>query len=223
MPPEKTDDEKTAEAKAAEAKEAEEAKAKEVAEKAEADKPLGADGKPFDPERAQRAIGAAREAERKAKSEAKELREAKAELDKLKEKDLSESDRLKKKVEELEGKVTTADGELKEARLLREIARSKTKTVDPDAALTFLKGRVEYEDGKPQGVEDALKALLEEKPYLKGKPSAPSVDGGSGGEEAKTSLTAEQAQMAQMFGMKPEEYAAWTNKTDIPPVSQTKE
>ncbi|MDP3937557.1 MAG: hypothetical protein Q8R92_05400 [Deltaproteobacteria bacterium] len=214
MPPEKTDTEKAEVAKAAEA---------DVVEKTPEKKEPDPADKEFDKDRALATIRTQREAENKLKAEVRELRDVKAEFDKIKEKDLSEKERLEKRVSEMEGKVTAADDELKEARLLRAVTRAKVSVVDSDAAVTFLKDRIEYEGGKPKGVEDALKALLEEKPYLKGKPSAPSVDGGSGGEQARASLTAEQAQMAQMFGMKPEEYAAWTNKSDIPDVSKPKE
>lgn len=167
----------------------------------------------FDKDRALATIRAQRDSENKLKAEVKELREAKAKLDKIEADQLSEKERLEKQVSDLEGKVGTADVELREARLLRAVISSKVKVADADVAATLLKDRIEYEDGKPQNVDDALTALLEEKPILKGKLPAPSVDGGEGGGAAeRPNLTAEQAQMAQMFGLKPEEYAAWSNK-----------
>lgn len=47
-------------------------------------------------------------------------------------------------------------------------AASKLGIVDPEVALALIQGGIEYDDnGKPQGVEQALSSLLESKPYLR--------------------------------------------------------
>lgn len=210
--PEKTEAELAEETKAAEAKKAEEEAA------AKADEPIGADGKPFDPERAQRAIEKAREAEKKAKAEAKELREAKAELDKLKEKDLSEQEKLSKRAEEAEKKAGDADAKLRRANLIAALSDPSLGIVNARAAAKLIEG-IEYDDeGEPTNLgsldaEDSLVAkFLGENDYLRGKatkPKPPSTDGHEGDDKKPPELTAEELEVAKQSGMTPEEYAAF--------------
>jgi len=203
---------------AAETKPKEPEKEPEATPEAKPEPPKGADGTTFDPERAQRALEAAREAEKKAKAEAKENREAKAELDKLKERDLSEQEKLAKQAKEALEKAEAADGKLRKANLIAALTNPEFGIVNARAAAKLIEG-VEYDDegeptnlGKPDDEESLVAKFLAENEFLRGKaakPKAPSLDGGEGGNEKPPELTADELEMARLSGMSPEEYAVY--------------
>lgn len=212
MPDEKTDAEKAAEAKAAEEKKA----ADEAAAKAaEADPPKGKDGTPFDPDRAQRALDAAREAERKAKADAKEAREKAKKYDELTEAQKSELEKAQDRAEKAEAKAESADAKLKRANLIAALADPKHGIVNARAAAKLIEG-VEFDEegeptnlGSPDDEDSLLGKFLSENDYLKGtpaKPKAPSTDAREGGDEKPPSLTAAELEAAKASGMTPEEY-----------------
>jgi cobalamin biosynthesis protein CobT len=98
---------------------------------------------------------------------AKELDEA-VEAQRLAE--MSEVERLReelaKATELLDAERTTA----RETRLSAEIQSAATKlgAVDPDAVERLLdRDQLVSEDGTPEGVDDAVRSLLDEKPYLR--------------------------------------------------------
>jgi len=65
------------------------------------------------------------------------------------------------------------------------------------------------DDGKVQGVQEALKALAESSNYLLGKAAAPNINAQAGGGQRKTpvKLTPDEAAAAEVFKMTPEAYA----------------
>jgi len=218
VPDEKTDAEKEAEAKAAEAKKAEEEAA---AKEAEAGKtPTGKDGTPFDPERAQRALDAARDAERKAKAEAKEAKEKAKKFDELTEAQKSDLDKAVDRAEAAEKKAETADSKLKRANLIAALADLKFGIVNARAAAKLIED-VEFDDegeptnlGSPDEDNSLIGKFLSENEYLRGtppKPKAPSVDGkeGTGGDDKPPELTAAELDAAKAADMTPEEYAIY--------------
>jgi hypothetical protein len=69
------------------------------------------------------------------------------------------------------------------------------------------------DDGAVTGVPEAVKALVQAKPYLIGRRTAPALDAGagSGGRttgDKQTRLTDEELAMAKRMGLTPEQYAA---------------
>jgi hypothetical protein len=83
---------------------------------------------------------------------------------------LSDQERLQKRVAELEGQSQAAAKAAQEKVLRYEVQlqAARLNIVDPDAAAKLLDmSQVSYDaDGQPQGVEAALAALIDAKPYL---------------------------------------------------------
>jgi len=117
---------------------------------------------------------------RKLRSEAAEYRRRLRELEQAvkqhEEAKLSETERLQKRLAELEREQATWQRERQERTLKYEtmLAASKLGIVDPEAAWRLLDiSKLEFdEDGTPQKIEQALKDLLKAKPYLAGQPPA---------------------------------------------------
>lgn len=83
---------------------------------------------------------------------------------------LSDQERLQKRVAELEGQ-SQAAAKAAQDKILRyevQLQAARLNIVDPDAAAKLLDmSQVSYDaDGQPQGVEAALAALIDAKPYL---------------------------------------------------------
>lgn len=215
--PEKTDAEKEAEAKAEADKKAEEEAA---AKAAETDPPKGKDGTPFDPDRAQRAIDAARAAETKAKAEAKEAKDKAKKFDELTEAQKSDLEKAQDRAEKAEEKANKADSKLKRANLIAALTDPKNGIVNARAAAKLIEG-VEFDDegepanlGSPEDEDSLLAKFLTENEYLRGtpaKPKPPNLDGkeGTGAEEPEPELNAEELAAAKAADMTPEEYAAY--------------
>jgi hypothetical protein len=168
-----------------------------------ADKPLGKDGKEFDPDRAQHTIETLRaeSAERD-----KALKTVQAELKKHEDAQLSESERLAKTAQEKEREAADLATQLQEVRLerafYRATATAELHCADPSLALLALdRSKIKYdESGEPTNIEDELGALLESKPILKGepgKPTAPSLDAGAAARQAGPTPKLTDAQLEQ--------------------------
>lgn len=112
--------------------------------------------------------------------------------------------------------LTAADQRLIKAEF-RAIARELNVRVDAlDDALKLadLSAAKVDDDGNPQGVEDAVKELIEAKPFLieQGTPKPREIGGPSGGQDrpdkTKEQLLSEAAEKARISG-KPEDFAAF--------------
>lgn len=92
-----------------------------------------------------------------------------AELKKLQDSQLSETERASKRLQELEAKHATFESERQTLQLQMQVERMARQLgiVDEDAAYKLLDtSSIKWQDGKPIGVDEALKSLVESKPYL---------------------------------------------------------
>lgn len=178
----------------------------------------GKDGQPFDPDRAQRTIEALRAEVKQAKADAKRADELETRLKQLEDEKLSDAEKQTKRLAELEDADKRHAAERRTWSLERGVYGlvGKLGIADPELALLALQARggVEFDkDGQPQGLEDALAKLLEEKPHLKGgagaRGGAPNINGGDGaGSRPPVQLSAEEAEMAKRLGMPVDHYHA---------------
>lgn len=118
-----------------------------------------------------------KEARQEAAKYRTQLRDLENKLKEYEDKDLSEKEKLTKKAQELEAKLQKAENDRQLAILSAEVKlKAQAKgIVDPDAALKLIDlSEVKIEDGKIEGLEQALEKLVKEKPYLlstSGKPN----------------------------------------------------
>lgn len=139
-----------------------------------------------------RAENAKRRAESK---ELDELRQFKAQTE---EAQLSEQEKAARRMQELQEQADAATQTAREAKLETAIAvqAGALGLVDPDAALRLIdRSNVQFADDgapDPESVAEALEALVEQRPYLRGSPPAPNA--GSPANPARPEgLTQEQA------------------------------
>ena len=101
---------------------------------------------------------------------------AQGELQKLKDAQLSETDRAKKEATDALAKAQQLEADLKSARVQAGIAvqANGLKIVDADAAYRLLdQGAIQFDDqGKPTNLKELLAQLIKDKPYLIDKPGA---------------------------------------------------
>lgn len=116
----------------------------------------------------------------------------------------SELEKAQAKIAEAEKKAADALDRAKTASLKSAVldAAHKANAVDGDAVFALLdKSKVTVsDDGAVTGIDDALKALLAEKPYLVGKATTPqggSADGGARGVPVQGQLT--EADIKRLF------------------------
>lgn len=140
------------------------------------------DGDAFDKDRALATINKLRTFEKLSKQQAKELDDLRTKVKAADDAKLSETEKLTARVTELEQGHQGAQTALKEARLENAVlvAAHKAGAVDTDAVYRLLdREGVEFDSqGRPHGVEAAVKALLKERPYL--ARTTGSADGGAG-------------------------------------------
>lgn len=101
----------------------------------------------------------------------KRLREVESVLKAREEAELSEQERQARRLAELEEKYTNAEQRLRESALHLSVSSEATRlnVVDPDAAVKLIDtSTLEYDEERNQwdGIEDALTALVEERPWL---------------------------------------------------------
>lgn len=124
----------------------------------------------------------------------KRLRDLEQAVKKHEEAKLSETERLQRRLAELEAERATWQREVQERVLRYEtmLAAGRLGVVDPEAAYRLLDlSLLEYDDdGRPTNLEAALRALLKDKPYLVGQPHGPSGSPTNPG-RPRTSLTLE--------------------------------
>lgn len=112
-----------------------------------------------------------------------ELKAKAAKLEEIEAAQLSEVDRLKKEREELAAQAAKAQSDLQESRIESKVTSvaAMKGAVDPEAVLRLIdrKQITLGDDGQVSGVEEAVTALLAEKPYLVGKTTPKGgLDGG---------------------------------------------
>lgn len=169
------------------------------------DEPLGDGGKAaLDKERADR------------KAEKKRADALQARLDALEADKLSDTEKLQKRADDAESKVTAATEKLRRAHLLTALADKGLAGTKAQAAAKLIDG-VDYDDDdQPKNLDDAITAataLYGEDMFKGFKPKAPRLNGGDGGTDDgdKPSLTAEQLDMAKAMNLTPEEYLAYSD------------
>ncbi len=117
-----------------------------------------------------------RQLRREAADYRKRLRELEQTVKQHEEAKLSESERLQKRLAELERQQATYQRERQERTLKYEtmLVASRLGIVDPEAAYKLLDtARIEFdEDGTPRNIEAALKELVKAKAYLAAPPTA---------------------------------------------------
>ena len=125
---------------------------------------------PFDKDRAMATIRTLREQEKLAKTQAKELEILRAQAKTQADAQLSEADKLRAKVSDLERQAADRDRKRQERVVRYEVmlAAQKMNLVDADAAYRLLDlATLEFaDDGSPKDIEKALKELVKAKPYL---------------------------------------------------------
>jgi len=159
----------------------------------EGQKPIEGEGQEPEPQRFDA------EYVRKLRSEAaqyrKKLRDLEKALKAKEEAELSEQERLQKRVVEYEAKLAELERERQERTLQYEVKlrAAKLGIVDPDAAWRLVDlAAIEFnEDGIPLNIEDVLKDLLKAKPYLRGTPAAPPMGATNPERKRSTNLTRE--------------------------------
>lgn len=167
----------------------------------------------FDKDRAMSTIRKLRGEVREAKKAAKDAADLKARLDTLEAEKLTDQEKLARRAEDAEAKVTAAEEKLRRANLIAELARPEHGIVNAQAAARLIDG-VEYDDGgEPANLDDILDQFLDANPYLRsepGKRKAPNADGGKGRQDTDApSLTQAEAETATRLGMTPEDYAKY--------------
>lgn len=182
---------------------------------------------PTDPKPADLGEGgkAAIDAERKARRDAeKRAKDAEAKLKAKEDAELSETERLKKRADDLEARADTATSKLREAKLLVALGEHGLTGARAKAAAKLIDG-VEYDadSDEPTNLQDALDSARETygddlfAGATPAKPKPPKLDGGPGNDDRDgPSLTAEELEMAKSFGMTAEEYAAFKDPRHTP-------
>jgi hypothetical protein len=162
----------------------------------------------------QQELSKARAQTAKHRAEAKAFKDAEAEKEKAA---LTESERLNRRLSELEARAKELEAKARAKTLEAAVAKQAVVLgiIDPDAAVKLLDAEdleVDEETGEPTNVEAALKALIKAKPYLVQKPekqTSGSINGAAGAEGGPApKLTADELAAAQAAGMTPERYAA---------------
>jgi len=136
----------------------------------------GSAGERWDEERARRTIDAQRASEKALKDE---LSSVKGELKKLQDAQLSDAERKDARIKELEGEVTSLQGQLgtvsADTALLAEAVKAGASK--PEAVVKLVdRSTLEVEGGKLKGAAKAVETVKKDYPELFGK-----VAGGDGG------------------------------------------
>lgn len=135
------------------------------------DEPLRAEG--------QQALEAFKQRARNAE---RELKTTKDRLDALESEKLSDSEKKDKRIEELEGKLSSNTTAVQDAFLRAAIADSEHKVANvADTAVLLRQAGVEFDDNhQPQDLDTRLKELLDAKPHLRAAGTQVTGDGDGG-------------------------------------------
>lgn len=158
-----------------------------------------ADPPPSDPEEIKkRADAEVAKAYEKLRQAEQQKKEAERKLKEKEDAEKSELERAQSRVTELEGDLSEATKAVRRANLMVELVKP-TYQIAPDAVdLVADALEIDYDDsGRPQGVEDAVEKLLEDRPSLKARPSTegdPTSPGNpAGGKGGGTKISTETA------------------------------
>lgn len=171
---------------------------------------------PFDKDRAMATILKLREAEKAGKSAARERDDLAAKLKEYEDREKTDAQKQAERLAayEAQERQWAEERRVMNLRIAVLAKQGELGIIDPELALLALdRSKIEFDkEGQPQNVTEALTALLEAKPILKGKaatPVAPNVNPGAGAQDSGTppSLTPEELVVAKMAGMSPEDYA----------------
>lgn len=176
------------------------------------------DGKPFNAETAKALITKLRQESRDYKTTKQRLAEFEEAEQKRKEAELSETDKLNKRLADAESAkeqaLRTANERLLKAAFVAEAALAGAEHPG-DAFLLADKTSVAIDDdGNVTGAAEAVRAIVESgRLPLKDKRRAPSLDGGKGGsgnpaDTKATNLTEAELAQARKMRITPEQYAA---------------
>lgn len=131
-----------------------------------------------------------------------DLKKKAGEFDKLEAARLSETEKLQKSNEAAEARAKAAEEKLDLANRRNAVfaAAQRAGAVDPDAVFALLdQSAVKVgNDGQLTGVEEAVKALLDDKKYLVGTPPTPTPGGADGGPRGKPAGTITRDQLSTM-------------------------
>jgi hypothetical protein len=145
----------------------------------------------------------------------RERNDARSELEKKTNADLSEVEREKKRADEAEKQLHDQMVRVQDANLHVALAE-RSDIVDVEtAAMLLRRSGIEFDDeGKPESVSDAIDSLVKDKPYLvqqgrRSRTRSSDTNGGAGNDDTEAGgvqLTADELSMARAFKMTPEEY-----------------
>jgi len=168
---------------------------------------------PFDQERAMALIVKLREEVKAEKAKGREAGDLKKRLDEIEAAQLTEQEKLEKRAEDAEARLTAAQARVKTANLVSELAKPEHGIVNAQAAAKLIDGVEFDDDGQPSNLDALLPAFLEANAFLRGAqqpPPAPNVNPGAGGSPgAPPPLNAAELQAAEAMGLTAEEYAAY--------------
>ena len=167
-----------------------------------------------------RARDALKAANREAETRRKKLDEYEQAETKRREAELSETDKLAKRVQEAEQArdqaLRTANERLIRATFVAEAAQHGAEH-PADAYLLADRSNVTVdESGNVTGVTEAVKALVDGKRIPVRARAVPNLDSGAGGNQQvgrPPALTEEEMRVAKRLGIKPEDYAANKRRT----------
>jgi hypothetical protein len=124
---------------------------------------------------------------------AKENSSAAAKLAELEKAQMSEIERATKVAAEAEARAAALAERAQKAILRSAVVSAATRAgaVDPDAVLALMdhSSVTVGDDDSVQGVDEAVRAVLDAKPYLVAKPSTPAPGAADGGPQGKSAST----------------------------------
>lgn len=138
-----------------------------------------------------RLMGQTRAEERGKYADYEALKTKAAQFDEHQKAAMTEADRIKAERDQYKTAAEQAEQRATQTAIAAEIrVRAAAKgIIDPDAALALVdRAGIVLKDGKVDGVDTALDALVTAKPYLKGQAGAPNING-SGGQTAPKAVT----------------------------------
>ena len=154
-----------------------------------------------------------RRAEQSKFSDYENLKARAAKADELEQAQLTETERLQARAEDAERRENAATSEIADALISSDVKvrAAQMGIVDPDAAFVLLDRKgINYDsENGVTGVEDALTALVESKPWLRSNNRTPNMNPEGGQPTPTIKLTQQQRDAARAFGMTEEQYAKY--------------
>ena len=176
--------------------------------------PASESGKSFTQEEINQMMGRVRSEERAKYSDYSRLKERAQKADELEAANLSEKEKLERKVAEADRRAIDADARIADTAIRAEVRMRAVQKgiVDPDAAYALIdRTDIAYSDDEGvTGVDAALDTLLTNKSYLKAPNAvAPNLNPEGVPAQAPVKLTDAQREAAKRHGVKEEDYAKY--------------